>query len=199
MARIRNQEHYYAVREKLLETGQQLFRQKSFFETGINDVLKQAGVAKGSFYHYFDSKEDFGIAGAHRYSDTQVDFAHRVLCDERVPPLTRLKNFFEAARSDMEHRRFAEGCLMCNLTTELADEVPTFQSELKGNWGDLSGELAACLGKADLSKIGLSHLSAEEAADWLLNAWSGALTRMKATGDDGPLNLFLKSVFKSGV
>ena len=88
---------------------------------------------------------------------------------------------------------------MCNLTTELADEVPTFQSELKGNWGDLSGELAACLGKADLSKIGLSHLSAEEAADWLLNAWSGALTRMKATGDDGPLNLFLKSVFKSGV
>ena len=59
MARTRNQETYDAAREKLLQIGEQLFRQKSFSETGINDVLKQAGVAKGSFYHYFDSKEEF--------------------------------------------------------------------------------------------------------------------------------------------
>ena len=199
MARTRNQESYDAAREKLLETGQQLFRQKSFSETGINDVLKQAGVAKGSFYHYFDSKEAFGIAVAHRYSEAQVDFARQILSDQSVAPLARLRNFFESARSDMAHRGFGEGCLMCNLTTELADEIPAFQSELKDNWAGLSAEIAACLREADLSAIGLSHLSAEEAADWLLNAWSGALTRMKAAGNDGPLNLFLKSVFKTGV
>ncbi|MEZ5985480.1 MAG: TetR/AcrR family transcriptional regulator [Hyphomonas sp.] len=199
MARTRNQENYDVAREKLLDTGQQLFRQKSFSETGINDVLKQAGVAKGSFYHYFDSKEEFGIAVAHRYSRAQVESARRILSDQGVPPLARLKNFFEGAKSDMADRGFAEGCLMCNLTTELADEFPAFQSELNDNWTELSAEIAACLWKADLSVIGLSHLSADEAADWLLNAWSGALTRMKAAGNDGPLNLFLKSVFKTGV
>ena len=135
----------------------------------------------------------------HRYSQAQADFARQILSDPGVPPLARLRHFFEAARSDMEHRGFGEGCLMCNLTTELADEIPAFQVELRDNWAELSAEIAACLRDADLSAIGLSHLSTEEAADWLLNAWSGALTRMKAAGDDGPLNLFLKSVFRTGV
>ena len=198
MARTRDQQTYDAARERLLDTGEQLFRQKSFAETGINDVLKEAGVAKGSFYHYFRSKEDFGIAVAGRYAQAQSGFAHRILNDRAVPPLTRLRNFFEAARADMADRGFAQGCLMCNLTTELADEFPAFQAELKENWTALSAEIAACLRDADLSSVGLSHLTADEAADWLLNAWSGALTRMKATGDDGPLNLFLKSVFRPG-
>ena len=86
---------------------------------------------------------------------------------------------------------------MCNLTTELADENPAFQRELDQNWCQLAAEIAKCLQDADLASINLSHLSAEEAADWLLNAWSGALTRMKSTRDAGPLELFMKSIFKS--
>jgi len=87
--------------------------------------------------------------------------------------------------------------LMCNLTTELADERPALQDELERHWRELSAELAACLRKSDLSGTNLAHLPAEEAADWLLNAWSGALTRMKASGNDAPLRLFIKSVFNS--
>ena len=196
MARTRNQDSYDAAREKLLEIGEHLFRQRSFSKTGINDVLALSGVAKGSFYHYFASKEAFGIAVARRYSDRQVELARDVLGRTGTPALARLKTFFETARDDMAKREFKEGCLMCNLTTELADEIPAFQSELNDNWCELSEAIAACLDDADLSVIGLAHLNAEEAADWLLNAWSGALTRMKATGDAGPLNLFIKSVFK---
>lgn len=197
MARTKNQETYDASRARLLDVGEQLFRQKSFGEAGLNDVLKAAGVAKGSFYHYFDSKEAFGLSVARRYSEKQVEMARHTLSDATQPPLARLKNFFETARIDMQQRGFSEGCLMCNLTTELADENPAFQTELEQNWRDLSSELAECLNAADLSSIGLSHLNAREAADWLLNAWSGALTRMKATGDDAPLHLFIKSIFKN--
>ena len=63
-----------------------MFRQQSFSETGINDVLKHAGVAKGSFYHYFDSKESFGLAAARRYSDNQVVFAKTILTSTKQPP-----------------------------------------------------------------------------------------------------------------
>ncbi len=197
MTRIRNQESYDASRLKLLDVGEALIRQRSFSETGVMDVLRKANIPKGSFYHYFKSKEDFGIAVARRYSDQQVEFAREVLGNTTKPALSRLRSFFEAAAVDMERRGYSQGCLMCNLTTELADENPAFQRELDQNWRQLTAEIARCLQDADLASINLSHLSAEEAADWLLNAWSGALTRMKAIGGPGPLELFMKSVFKS--
>ena len=195
MARTRNQDNYDAARDSLLDTGEQLFRQQSFADTGISDILKKAGVAKGSFYHYFDSKEDFGIAVVQRYSASQNAFARDILDNPNKPGLQRLRKFFTTAKSDMADRGYAEGCLMCNLTTELADEYPAFQAELKQNWDQLSAEIQRCLDPEVMKQIGLSHLKPREAADWLLNAWSGALTRMKATGDAGPLNLFIKSVF----
>ena len=196
MVRTRNQDNYDAAKTSLLDIGEQLFRQQSFAETGINEVLKQAGIAKGSFYHYFENKEAFGLAVARRYSENQVGFARCFLTDNQQPKLKRLKAFFLAAKADMAKRNYGQGCLMCNLTTELADEYPAFQSELKQNWTQLSAEIKDCLDSEVLTAVGLSHLSPKEAADWLLNAWSGALTRMKATGDSKPLNLFIKSIFE---
>lgn len=195
MARPKNQEAYDTARLKLLEVGEQLFRQQSYADTGISDVLKKAGVAKGSFYHYFKSKEEFGLAVVRRYSNNQVEFAHEILKNSTTPATERLKAFFHAASLEMARRKYAEGCLMCNLTTELADFYPAFQDELKENWKALSSEITMCLKEMDLAEIRLAHLTSEEAADWLLNAWSGALSRMKATRDETPLKLFIKSVF----
>jgi TetR/AcrR family transcriptional repressor of nem operon len=196
MARIKNQEAYDAARIRLLDIGEALIRRTSFAETGINDVLKEADIPKGSFYHYFESKDAFAIAVAEHYSNKQVEAARGILGDQRHPPLKRLKTFFESARKDMKQRGYGQGCLMCNLSTELADEKPEFQRELKQDWRDLAAAVTDCLRDTDLTPLGLAHLEATEAADWLLNAWSGALTRMKANGDDGPLRLFMKTVFK---
>ena len=196
MARIKNQEAYDAARIRLLDVGEDVIRRTSFAETGINDILKEADIPKGSFYHYFESKDAFAIAVAEHYSNKQVEGARSILSDPRHPPLKRLKTFFETARKDMKQRGYGQGCLMCNLSTELADEKPEFQRELKQDWRDLSAEVTNCLRGTDLSPLGLAHLEAPEAADWLLNAWSGALTRMKANGDDGPLRLFMKTIFK---
>jgi len=49
----------YAVREaEFLETGKRLFFGKGYTETSVNDIIQSMGVAKGTFYHYFSSKED---------------------------------------------------------------------------------------------------------------------------------------------
>lgn len=197
MARPKNEQAYADSRTRLLDAGLSAFRAKSYAETGINEVLACAGVPKGSFYHYFRTKTDFGLAVAEHYHARQIAFASEALNDPSKPPLERVKSYFQAAREDMAHRGFAEGCLMANLTTELADAAPDFQAELDRHWRALSTEIARCLAEADLDRINLGHLTAQEAADWLLNAWSGALTRMKATRDDTPLALFLRSIFKT--
>ncbi|MEM9634250.1 MAG: TetR family transcriptional regulator C-terminal domain-containing protein [Pseudomonadota bacterium] len=197
MARIRNEAAYETARNQLLETGMRLIRKNSFDAVGINDVLKECKVPKGSFYHYFATKEAFGIAVASHYNEQQVASAHSILSDPSKPPLLRLKSFFETARQGMKELEFGQGCLMCNLSTELADERPEFQFELDRNWRKLVAEVAVCLNEMDTSEIGLGHLSADEAADWLMNSWSGALTRMKACRNDEPLALFMRTIFKN--
>lgn len=196
MARIRDQQAFDASRTNLLKIGESLFRKGSYSEVGIKDILRDAGVPRGSFYHYFDSKESFGIAVAEHYHQGQMTYARETLRAEDQPALDRLRNFFNGALGDMRGRSFEQGCLMCNLTTELADENEAMQSVLARQWQELSNEIARCLAEVDLNAIGLGHLSSPEAADWLLNAWSGALTRMKANGNDQPLTLFLKTVFR---
>ncbi|WP_288960956.1 TetR/AcrR family transcriptional regulator [uncultured Sulfitobacter sp.] len=197
MARPKNEKTHLSHREKLLEAGERAFRETSFSESGINEILADSGVPKGSFYHHFPSKEAFGIAVADRYNEAQIAAAKSCLEDRSLPPIDRLRAFFEGAREDMGNRKFQQGCLMCNLSTELADEKPAFQAALDAHWRALTAVLEGCLAKADLSELGLQHLTPAQAADWLLNSWSGALTRMKVRGTDEPLALFMQTVFRT--
>ncbi len=196
MARPRNEKAYESNRARLLDAGEAAFRTDSFAGTGINDVLAHADVPKGSFYHYFPTKEAFGIAVARQYHERQLETARTCFADLSKSPIQRLRVFFETARDDMRAREFTQGCLMCNLTTELADQNPSFQAELETHWRELVAEVTKCVAQVDLADIGLAHLTALEASDWLMNAWSGALTRMKATRDDTPLALFLRATFR---
>ena len=50
------------TREHLLATGELLCMQRGFTGMGLSELLKTAEVPKGSFYHYFRSKEAFGVA-----------------------------------------------------------------------------------------------------------------------------------------
>lgn len=197
MARQRDKNTHMLNRERLLDAGERAFRETSFSESGINDILASSGVPKGSFYHHFASKEAFGIAVANRYNEAQIAAARECLEDPSLPHIDRVRLFFEQARRDMGNREFQQGCLMCNLSTELADERPAFQAALDTHWLGMTAVLAECLKKVELSEIGLEHLTPAQAADWLLNAWSGALTRMKASGTDEPLALFMQTIFKS--
>ena len=57
------------TRAHLLAIGYQLIAQKGFTAVGIKQILDTAGVPKGSFYHYFASKEAFGEAIIEHYFD----------------------------------------------------------------------------------------------------------------------------------
>lgn len=196
MARIRNEAKYKDTRAHLLSVGMELIRSGSYEGVSVSDILKAGQAPKGSFYHYFESKEAFGLEVAAHYHALQMEGARKHLRHPDRPAIDSLFAFFHSAYLDYEARQFGQGCLMCNLSTEIADEQPRFQEMLDSHWRGLAGEIAQCISRLDRAAIGLAHLSDAEAGDWLLNAWSGALTRMKAAGDGSPLRLFLKTTFK---
>lgn len=196
MPRTRKADEYAQARHNLIEIGEKLFRERSYASVGINEILKIAEVPKGSFYHYFSGKEAFLVAVAEYYHANQMASAKQLLRDPAAPPKQRLQRFFDAALSDMRTRKFGQGCLMSNLTAELADENELLQKTLSGHWSELSQEVARCLSEIDMNDFALGHLSTQEAGDFLINSWSGGLTRMKATGDEKPLTTFLKTLFE---
>ena len=57
------------ARERMIAKGLEVLSEQGFAATGLDALLKSAGVPKGSFYHYFRSKSNFGLAVLERYAE----------------------------------------------------------------------------------------------------------------------------------
>ena len=68
------------VRQSILENGQRIMAGKGFSAVGLNEVLAAAQVPKGSFYHYFGSKEAFGEEMLKRYFEDYLAELEAILC-----------------------------------------------------------------------------------------------------------------------
>src|ERR1700748_215627 len=84
------------TRSRLLEKGGELVSIRGFNATGIQEITAAAGVPKGSFYNYFDSKEAFAVAILAEYWDSVVDLYGPILTDSQTPPLSRITRYFAA-------------------------------------------------------------------------------------------------------
>jgi AcrR family transcriptional regulator len=86
------------TKQILLEQGMAMLLRQGYHDLGIAAVLEPTGVPKGSFYHHFQSKEDFGLQAIDLYMSEVHAGLDACLGDERVPPLQRVRSFFEATQ-----------------------------------------------------------------------------------------------------
>src|SRR5262245_44703019 len=99
------------TRERLLEVGAQAISEKSFNSCGLAEIRERAGVPKGSFYHYFASKEDFGVALIERAIAEYIELLRPILGDRKHSPLSRLRRVFEQSREECAASGGARQCL----------------------------------------------------------------------------------------
>src|SRR4051812_8573108 len=96
----------------LLEAGKRGFLEKGYNNAGIESILQAADVPKGSFYYYFNNKEDFGLQVLGRFADCYRDALDGSLNDATVGPLERLRRHFEAVVERLESQECRQGCLV---------------------------------------------------------------------------------------
>jgi len=99
-------------RNDLIRVGSNLIVQQGFNTASINHILTTAGVPKGSFYYYFSSKEDFGLAIIDDFASKYQNKIRIFLEDEQYSPLRRLRNYFESKIADMQTCDCTDGCLI---------------------------------------------------------------------------------------
>ncbi len=183
----------------LLDHGLRLMLERGYHNTGIHDVLVAAGVPKGSLYHHFKNKEDFGLQIMGRYADDGYAEIDRVLGDKRQPPLVRLQGLFEGFRADYERRFCRDGCLLGNLGQEVADINDTFRNRIKSHFDRWTARIALCLDEAVVSGDLSTDVDTTMLAGTLLDAYEGALLRMKVVKSTEPLQAFLDIYFKKAL
>ena len=180
----------------LLDHGVQLMLERGYHNTGIHDLLAAAGVPKGSFYHHFKNKEDFGLQVISQYADDGYAEINRVLGDKGQPPLVRLQRLFEGFRADYERRFCRDGCLLGNLGQEMADINDTFRVRIESHLERWTARIALCLDEAVVSGDLGTDVDTTMLAGTLLDAYEGALLRMKLVKNTAPVQAFLDVYFE---
>lgn len=183
------------TRSTLLEAGRRVFLEKGYNNAGIEAILQAADVPKGSFYHYFKSKEDFGLQVLNRFAECSREMLERSMNDTTVGPLERLRGYFEAIIKKLESQECRQGCLIGNLSQEMADQSEVFRTRLEEIFEGWVARYAECLAEAQAAGEIPDHLDARELAEFCLMSWQGAILRAKTKRSTEPLRTFLGMLF----
>jgi TetR/AcrR family transcriptional repressor of nem operon len=174
-------------KEILLTQGVQLLMQQGYHGTGLKEILDAVQIPKGSFYNYFPSKENFGAEVIQHYITPFIEQLDDHLQTPGLDALTALKNYFNESIAELENSGFKGGCLLGNLMGEIGDTSILCQKSLQIAVDRYREILATGLKKAQMEGTIRIDKSADDMADLLVNAWQGALLRMKIEQSAEPL------------
>jgi TetR/AcrR family transcriptional repressor of nem operon len=184
-----------SAKEKILETGAQIVRRKGFNSTGLNEILKESNVPKGSFYFYFPSKEQFGLALIDVYTSFMEDEMYRIMSDKSESGLKRLKNFLDFTKNMFSQENYVGGCPLGNLALEMGDVNENFRKKISEGFQRMESMIYNCL--RDSQKAGeiSPKVNINRVSQFILNSWEGALVRMKVEKSIESLNLLEYYIF----
>ena len=175
------------VRRHILAVAHPLLLRRGFTAVGLNEVLTAAQVPKGSFYHYFGSKEAFGEAVLDTYF---ADYLERMdaLLAQPGTAAQRLIAYFDDWLDSQTGDEAQSRCLVVKLGAEVCDLSESMRAALKRGTRQIVERLAACVkaGRADASLPAAAD--ADAIAVTLYQNWLGASLLAKITRDRAPLD-----------
>lgn len=175
------------VRQSILETGQRIMAGKGYSAVGLNEILAGAGVPKGSFYHYFGSKDAFGEAMLAAYFETYLADLDDTLSRPGLTMAQRLMTYWRHWQETQSFSDCQGKCLAVKLGAEVADLSEPMRSALKHGTSGVIGRLKAAIetgvAEGSLSVDGDPGRVAES----LYQLWLGASVMAKIRRNTQPL------------
>lgn len=181
-----------APRARLLRTGLAILTEKGFSAVGVEEILASAGVPKGSFYHYFGSKEAFGLELIDAYAAYFARKLDRWFDDGKRAPLERLRDFIADARSGMARHGYRRGCLVGNLGQEMGALPEPFRQRLAAVFRDWEARTSRCLRSAQEAGDIPRGIDCNSLAHFFWIGWEGAVLRAKLERRPDALDIFAR-------
>lgn len=181
------------IRASLIRAGTVALTEYNFSLAGIDGILRQVGVPKGSFYQYFDSKEHFGLAILDDYAGYFAHKLNKTLGNKSLAPLDRVRAFKENVCESMARFQFKRGCIVGNMAQEIGGIPEVFRARLDGIIQDWQALLASCLWDAVASGELSESADCDELAEFFWTGWEGAVMRAKLRAERTPLDIFVRN------
>lgn len=176
------------VRQGILATAQAIMAAKGFSAVGLNEILAAAGVPKGSFYHYFGSKDAFGEALLKNYFDNYLAGVDEIFATSSLTFADRLIAYFRQWQENQGALDCQGKCLAVKLGAEVADLSEAMRAVLKNGTAGIIGRLTEAIenGIADGS-LTISE-DPRSLAETLYHLWLGASLRAKIVRSTQPFD-----------
>jgi TetR/AcrR family transcriptional repressor of nem operon len=181
------------TRDNILAAGQRMMAARGFTAVGLNDILVSSGVPKGSFYHYFNSKEAYGEALLNSYFDEYLADIDKTLAQPGQTMAQRLLSYFANWRDTQSFLDCQGKCLAVKLGAEVADFSEAMRMALKQGTAGITARLAKAI-EAGVAEGSLAiDETPDEAAQSLYQLWLGASIMVKIVRHREPFETALKT------
>src|SRR5262245_33889036 len=108
------------AREKLLDAAARVMLRKGFEAGSVADICKASGLTKGSFFHYFQSKEDLAVEAVNRFYQRNHEAFKAAPYQKLADPLKRIQGFLDLVIRMSADPKMAEGCLIGVVAQEMS-------------------------------------------------------------------------------
>jgi len=176
------------VRDNILAVGQRIMSGKGFSAVGLNEILTEAKVPKGSFYHYFDSKDAFGEALLSSYFEDYLADLDSVMSEPGLTMAQRLLNYFDMWRANQSFLDCQGKCLAVKLAAEVADLSEAMRAVLDKGTSAIIARLSTALERGvEEGSLAIGD-SPKQVAESLYQLWLGASVMVKIVRGTGPFD-----------
>jgi TetR/AcrR family transcriptional regulator, transcriptional repressor for nem operon len=177
------------TKEKILAAAEGLMLAKSFHSVGLNEILAAVQVPKGSFYHHFSSKEQFGVEMLRHYVGEATAYRERLLLNREVEPdaLRRLWTYLEANIAKVMGNEGKCPCLVIKLAAEVMDFSEDMRAVLAEGVAEWDRILQQVLREAVAQKRLAKSTDVPATAAMIQDLWTGAMQRAAILRQATPL------------
>ena len=170
------------ARGRLIESATQLMLGKGFSSTTVDEICAHAGASKGSFYHFFESKEALGLAVLDEYYNRGLEKlgnGQHATVEDPVQRSIAFLNHLESVSEEL----WGHGCLMGTFALDLAETSPVIRAAVSAVFSDAVRRFAEQF--EPLCDPSLGERESEELAEHFVTVLEGAIVLAKAHEDWG--------------
>lgn len=179
------------VRDNILNHGQRIISRKGFSGVGLNEILIASGVPKGSFYHYFGSKEAFGEAMLERYFADYLAELDATLSAPGLSMAQRLMNYWQHWQTTQSLDDCQGKCLAVKLGAEVADLSEAMRMVMVRGTAAIIERLAQAIAAGGVEGSLPVYASPAAVAQGLYQTWLGASLMVKVLRNTQPFEIAL--------
>lgn len=181
-----------SAKEKILSSAVDTLHARGFNGASVSDIMDAAGVAKGSFFNHYATKEALALEVLDRYGNNS---RMEMLFDKTKPPLERLRGHLTYLADSYEKFGFERGCLLGNFASEMSAAHPPVRELLGSMFAFWCDAVADIVRDAQAEGQINRPIDATKLGNFIVNAWEGVALRMKVVRNRTPADDFMVLCF----